>query len=312
MRVSVIVPARNAGATIGRTLAALAEQDLQDPYQVLVVDDGSHDTTIVQAEQAPGPVSVLRQPGLGPAAARNRGAAAAEGAILAFTDADCVPARGWLSAGVRALAGFDLAQGLVRPDPEADRGPFDRSLWVERETGLYETANLFVDRGLFERLGGFEEWLEPAVGKALAEDVWFGWRARRAGARTRFCPQAVVHHAVFARDASGFVAERRRLQHFPDMVARMPELRQAFLFARYFLAPRSAAFDAACLGAAAALAARSPLPLAASVPYARMLLRRSLPWRRRAPEVAAVTLLADAVALAYLMRGTVRTGAPVL
>ena len=200
----------------------------------------------------------------------------------------------------------------MRPDPEASRGPFDRTLWVERETGLYETANLFVDRELFERLGGFEAWLEPVVGKELAEDVWFGWRARRAGARTGFCADAVVHHAVFPRDAGGFIAERRRLQHFPEMVARMPELRDAFLHRRWFLTARSAAFAGACLGAAAAAASRSPLPLLAAAPYARALARRSKQWRRRAPEVAAVTLAADAVGLAYLVKGSMRARTPVL
>jgi glycosyltransferase involved in cell wall biosynthesis len=312
MRVSVIVPARDAAATIGRTLTALADQDLPDPYEVLVVDDGSRDATVAEAERAAGPVSVLREQGLGPGAARNRGAAAARGEILAFTDADCFPARGWLSAGVGALDGRQLIQGPVRPDPDASRGPFDRTLWVERETGLYETANLFVQRELFERLGGFEAWLEPAVGKELAEDVWFGWRARRAGAQTGFCPEAFVHHAVFPRDAGGFVAERRRLQHFPEMVARMPELRDTFLHRRWFLTPRSADFAGACAGAVVAAASRSPLPLVAAAPYARRLARHSTQWRRRAPEVAAVTLAADAVGLAYLVKGSVRARTPVL
>jgi glycosyltransferase involved in cell wall biosynthesis len=311
-RVSVIVPARDAAATIGRTLAALADQDLSEPYEVLVVDDGSRDTTVAEAERAAGPVSVLRQHGLGPGAARNRGAEAARGEILAFTDADCFPARGWLSAGVGALEGRQLIQGLVRPDPEASRGPFDRTLWVERETGLYETANLFVEREVFERLRGFEAWLDPVVGKELAEDVWFGWRARRAGVRTAFCPEAVVHHAVFPRGPRAFVAERRRLQHFPEMVARMPELRDAFLYRRWFLTARSATFVGACLGAAAAATSRSPLPLVAAAPYARALARRSKQWRRRAPEVAAVTLAADAVGLAHLVKGSVRARTAVL
>ena len=50
---SVVVPARNSAATIGRTLAALAEQDLDDAYEVIVVDNGSDDDTALIAGLRP-------------------------------------------------------------------------------------------------------------------------------------------------------------------------------------------------------------------------------------------------------------------
>jgi glycosyltransferase involved in cell wall biosynthesis len=312
--VSVIVPALNASATIARTLAALAAQDFGGGYEVVVVDDGSDDGTARIAEQWDGDVRVvvIRQDRLGPAAARNAGVAAASGRLLAFTDADCYPAPGWLEAGVAALADADLVQGSVSPEPGVERGPWDRTLWVERETGLFETANLFVRRSLFDSLGGFEVWLEPEIGKPLGEDMWFGWRARRTGARSAFCEAALVHHAVFPRGPGGFLAERRRLRYFPAMAAQMPELREQFFFGRLFLARRSAAFDAALAGVAAAAVRRSWLPLAAGAPYARMLLREARPYRRRAPLVAAVRAAADALTLAELARGSVRARTPVL
>jgi glycosyltransferase involved in cell wall biosynthesis len=301
--VSVVIPARDASATLGATLAGLAAQERR-PDEVIVVDDGSGDATVVLAEAAPVVTRVIAGPGEGPGAARNAGAVAATGDVLAFLDADCEPQPGWLRAGVEALERADLVQGRTTPPPDTMVGPFDRTLWVVAPWGLFETANLFVRRELFEQLGGFEPWLSPARSKELAEDVWFGWRAVRAGARTAFCDDALVHHAVFERSARDYVAERLRLRYFPAMAKRIPELRETFFFKRLFLTPRSAAFDAALAGAVLAVATRRPWPLALALPYAGLARRRPRAW--------AVDLAADAVGLAALLAGSAQARSPVL
>ena len=238
--------------------------------------------------------------------------AAASGEVLAFTDADCYPAPDWLRRGLEALDGADLVQGRVVADPGTPRGPFDRSVTVDGERGLYETANLIVRRSLFEELGGFEDWLPARIGKPLAEDLWLGWRARRAGARTAYAERALVHHAVFERGPAAYVAERARLVYFPAIAAKMPELRDSFFWRRWFLNERSAAFDAAVLGVALAARTRSPLPLAAALPYARIARRRARPFGPRAPLVLAADLAADAVGLAALAIGSARNRSALL
>jgi glycosyltransferase involved in cell wall biosynthesis len=313
---SVVVPAFDSATTIEATLAALSAQDGALRYEVIVVDDGSSDATPEIVARAGPPARLLRQPRSGPAAARNRGVEAARGRALAFTDADCVPEPGWLRAGIAALRDADLVQGKVLPDPAAARAPFDRTITIRREYGLYEAANLFVTRELFERLGGFEDWLEARIGKPLAEDVWFGWRARRAGTRTAFCDEALVHHAVFDRSALEYVAERLRLVYFPAMVGRMPELRRAFLYRRWFLTRRAAALDLAIAGALAGLcSSRRTTRLAAAIaaaPYLRDLLVGARRGGRRLPAVAAVDVAADAVGLGALLAGSIRFRRPVL
>jgi glycosyltransferase involved in cell wall biosynthesis len=309
---SVIVPAHNAAATLGGTLTALARQELDEEYEVIVVDDGSSDNTAAVAEAAELEVTLVRERGVGPGPARNAGVAVAQGEVLAFTDADCKPTPSWLAEGIAGIAGADLVQGAVHADPAAVIGPFDRTVWVTREHGLYECANLFCRRDAFERVGGFEDWLDARLGKPLAEDAWLGWRIRRAGMRTAFRDTALVHHAVFDRDGAAFVAERRRLVYFPAIARQMPEIRRTMFFARVFLSRRSAAFDAAVAGTALAAARRRRAPLLAAVPWLWMLARAALPWRRRAPGVAAAEAAADAVGFAALAAGSIRAKTPVL
>lgn len=309
----MIVPARDAAATLPRTLTALAAQELGASYEVVVVDDGSRDATARLAAAAPGPVRVLRQPPEGPAAARNRGVAAAGGTALAFCDADVFPTSGWLAAGLRALARADLVQGRVLPDPVPPLGPFDRTIWISGEVGLYETANLFVTRDCFERAGGFEAWLVPRSGKALAEDVWFGYRVRRLGAPTAFSAEALAYHAICPRTWRAYVRERGRLEYFPAMTCQMPELRETFLHRRIFLNSRTARLDLAVLGLAGGALTGSRLPLLSAAPYARALWVHASRARSPHPSLIALAdLAADLIGAVSLVGGSWRYRTPVV
>ncbi|MEA2242363.1 MAG: hypothetical protein QOD24_1919 [Solirubrobacteraceae bacterium] len=322
---TVIVPARDAADTLPACLAALAAQSIIDEsFEVIVVDDGSSDGTPELAERSALAPRVMRLAGgAGPGAARAAGAAQARGDVLAFTDADCEPAPGWLAAGLAALRDADLVQGRTLPPPGARVGPWDRHLAVTAAWGLYESANLFVRRDLYERIGGFGSGIAgppeafrlgrrsgSTRPKHLGEDVIFGWTARRAGARTAFCDDALVYHAVFPRRAAEYLAERRRVRHFPALARAVPELRDVFFWRRWFLSRRSAAFDAAAAGMIVAALARSPLPLAAALPYGAELARDLRQWRN--PRVPVVRLAADAVQFAGLVRGSISARTPVL
>jgi glycosyltransferase involved in cell wall biosynthesis len=311
-RVSVVIPAWNAADTLARALEAVAAQRLEEPYEVVVVDNGSDDATPAILAVAPGPVRVVRREHGLAGEARNDGVTAARGEILAFTDADCFPEPSWLAAGLEAIEGADLVQGRVLPDPAARMAPFDRSLWVDADAGLYQTANLFVRRERFDAVGGFEELHDDPHGRAFGEDVWLGWRLRRAGARAAFCSDAVVHHAVLPRGAGGYVLERDSFGRFALLASRIPELRETFFFRRLFLSRRTAAFDGALAAAALAALSRSPLPLAGAAPYALTIARRSLQSGRRAPLVAPVEVAADVVCAASLVRNGVRHRTAVL
>ena len=86
--ISVIIPAHNAADTLVRCLGAVCGQDDED-FEVLVIDDGSTDATsaVIGKFDVTG---IRNEQQVGPAISRNRGADAARGAFLVFTDADCV------------------------------------------------------------------------------------------------------------------------------------------------------------------------------------------------------------------------------
>jgi glycosyltransferase involved in cell wall biosynthesis len=99
--VSVVVCSLNGARTIDRCLAALAAQTIDEPFEVIVVDDGSTDATAEVAERR-GVHLIRHATNQGLAAARNTGVSAARAPIVAFTDDDCVPSPTWLKELLKA------------------------------------------------------------------------------------------------------------------------------------------------------------------------------------------------------------------
>ncbi len=320
--VSVIIPARNAEATLDRTLAAVEAQDVDFDFEVIVVDDGSQDRTAeVAGNHAPLVKTVQNDSSQGPGAARNRGVTHACGRFLAFTDADCFPERDWLARGVQALQEADLVQGAVIPDPSAPRMPFERTLLVDRAGGFYQTADLLVRHETFEAVGGFKDWsldqpLERLLGPRrrrrfrkrtpAGEDALFGWMALRMGARIRFAPDVRVHHAVFPSTVAGVMADRWHwTQDMPGLVRLVPELRSAALHHRWFFSRWTMEFDVAVAATLAAWITRRGAWLALTIPYLQGRARDAGQWGwRNAPVVALGTAAADAATLAGLIVGS--------
>ena len=313
-KASIVIPVRDAQSLIGDALDAVAVQEYEGEYEVIVVDNGSLDDTAAVAERHPlAPRVIRRVRGEGPGAARNDGVAASSGEVIAFTDSDCRPTPGWLAAGVRALDGIALVQGAVLPPPGEAFGPFDHTLGVQSEYGLYETANMFVTREWFDRVGGFEDFIRAGGGRPFGEDAWFGWRVRRGGGGTAFAQDALVHHAVIPGHVRPWVREFARRRHFPELTRRIPELRDVFLFRRVFLNRRTARFDLALLGLAAFAVTRRVPALALGLPYAHAVYREVRNWPQEdTATVLAAGLVSDAVGAGALMIGSIRSKSPVL
>jgi len=243
-QVTVIVPVHNRRPLVRQLLDALAAQTYRD-FEVAVVDDGSTDGAPdeVEADRAAGRrVRSLANAGSGAVAARRTGVAESASTYLAFTDSDCVPAPGWLAAGVAALdAGADVVNGTTRPARPV--ALHERSL-ASGEEGLYPTCNVFYRRQAYDAAGGFD--LEAAArlgfrpwararGLGFGEDTILAWKVRRAG-RAAYVPEAVVEHAVFPLELGDIVSRTVQMAAFPALVREVPELREMPLFRhRYVL-----------------------------------------------------------------------------
>lgn len=197
--ISVIVPAKDAAGSLGACLEALAAQrDLETEFEIIVVDDASKDGTAEVAESYG--VRLIRQHAEGPAAARNAGAQAAKGRLLAFTDADCEPDAHWLHHLHHAFKDREVAgaKGTYRTR-QSDRVPrFVQQEYAFKYERMSRLASIdFIDtysagyrRDIFLENGGFD----PAFPVPSVEDQEFSFRLARKGYRMVFVPQAVVYH----------------------------------------------------------------------------------------------------------------------
>lgn len=195
--ISVIVPAYNAAATLGRCLAALTEQTLP-PEEILVVDDGSSDETVEIARCYD--VRVISQANAGPAAARNTGAQAACGDLLFFTDADCSPAQDWVERMAVPFANPMVAgaKGIyqtLQTEPVARFVQIEYEDKYDRMRGqegidFVDTYSAAYRRDIFLEAGGFD----TSFPTASVEDQEFSFRLARAGRRLVFVPDARVRH----------------------------------------------------------------------------------------------------------------------
>jgi len=197
--ISVIVPAYNAGDTLSSCLSALRAQSLPGAqYEVVVVDDGSTDGTADIARQFG--ARLICQQNAGPAAARNRGAQAARGQILLFTDSDCEPAPDWIEHMVAPFGDPELqgAKGAYRTRQKELVARFVQLEYEEKYDRLLRQPWIdFVDtysaayrRDVFLANGGFDD----AFSAASVEDQEFSFRLARKGYKLAFVPTAIVYH----------------------------------------------------------------------------------------------------------------------
>ena len=206
-------------------------------YEMIVVDDGSRDSTAQIAADFP-EFRLIRQPNKGLSVARNVGMHAAHGEIIAYTDSDCVVDPHWLALMVRAMVenGFDgcggpnyapheedWVDGCVAASPGA---PCHVLLGGDRAEHL-AGCNMIFRKAALLAIGGFD----PQF-MAAGDDVDICWRLLDAGCTLGFCPAAFVWHfrrntvaAYYGQQRGYGKAEALLFPKYPDRFNALGQIR---------------------------------------------------------------------------------------
>jgi GT2 family glycosyltransferase len=209
--ISVVVVNWNRKELLRACLDSLQRQG-EVAFEIIVVDNGSADGSAEMAETEYGVRVIRNRENRGFCAANNQGIAAAQGDFVALLNNDAEAAEGWLAALHRACSGaldigmaaskvlvwedpsrIDKAGHLIFPDGQnrgrgsgaADRGQYEREeevLWPDGCAAMYR-------KSMLDEIGGFDEDFF-----AYGDDAELGLRARIAGWRCVYTPQAVARH----------------------------------------------------------------------------------------------------------------------
>lgn len=208
-KISVIVPAKNEQKHIGECLNSLLNQEIpEDLFEVIVVDNGSTDNTVLIASSYDR-VKVVSAPNLNVGAVRNIGANEAVGEFLAFIDADCVAPNNWLLNIHKHLkvSSTIVGGGAMLPhNPD----PIERFWLLEGPNGHNIPRELIgatfaVSKANFESVGGFDESVTSG------EDSDLSMRFRAKGFKVLISRDFSVIHLGNAKTSIDFI--KRQIWH---------------------------------------------------------------------------------------------------
>jgi glycosyltransferase involved in cell wall biosynthesis len=213
-KVSVVVCSYNGGQTLQECLASVTRQNYPD-YEVVLVDDGSTDNTRRIAQLFP-TVRYVHQSNQGLSVARNVGARASTGQVVAYTDSDCVADEDWLLYLMQAMVD-QKADAIGGPNaaPPADcwtakcvsaspGGP-SHVMMDDRLAEHIPGCNMAFRRDKLLAVGGFDPRFRVA-----GDDVDICWRFADVGLRIGYSPAALVWHhrrstiAAYLKQQAGY------------------------------------------------------------------------------------------------------------
>ena len=213
MEMSIVIPLYNEEQNIGN-LIKLLENQVQKDFELIIVDDGSRDTSVnvIKKIKTSFAKRILKQENSGPAAARNRGIDVAKGDLICFIDSDCMPKNNWTYEIKECFK--DKSKNIVYGALNNGNKDFfsvaldfcwgyilnDKNKGGKRE--LATSANLIVRKEVLDKVR-----FDPKM--IMAEDTDFSIRARKKGYEIFFEPEIKVFHKPKRDNWTKFLKHRK-------------------------------------------------------------------------------------------------------
>jgi glycosyltransferase involved in cell wall biosynthesis len=211
---SVVIPAFNEEQDIAASLSSLVNQSYpRDRYEIIVVDNGSTDTTLEIASAHAD--LILNKPDGNVGAVRNFGIASASGAVIICTDADCVVTSYWIETGVALLeknSQHAFGGGLM----SRENASWIEKYWMLNESGRSIQQRALMGSSIFmwkrdlEQLGDFNETLTSGEDSDLYE------RALANGLKVIISPELSVAHLGCPETPRDFIT--RQIWHSENYI----------------------------------------------------------------------------------------------
>lgn len=195
--ISIIVPCYNEELFLPLLFNAIEKLDTTNvSYEVIIVDNGSSDKSVVIAKNHNAVVLIKHKGNI--SALRNFGAKIANGSLLAFLDADCIPGSKWLEEAYKYVERPDV--GIFGSIPHCPKdGTWVEKAWLAtiphgiNDTGFLCTANMFIKQNVFTLVNGFNERL------STGEDYDICQRILQTGYRAIHDDKIIVVHRRYPK-----------------------------------------------------------------------------------------------------------------
>jgi glycosyltransferase involved in cell wall biosynthesis len=196
---SIVIPTYNRLPILQKCLQAMEAQNFTQPYEIVVVDDGSTDGTVefLQSHAGEFPhVRLFLQNHEGAAIARNTGIDLAKGDTIVFIDSDLVVTPVFLSAHAKALEKASksgeraFTYGLVINTSNFDNPTSEKIKIQDISTAFFATGNVAISKHWLIEAGKFD----TSFRQYGWEDLELGVRLKKLGLKLIKCPEAIGYH----------------------------------------------------------------------------------------------------------------------
>ena len=242
-KVSVVIPTLNAGPVFNDVLEAVAGQRTPWPFEILVIDSGSTDSTLETVKRFPNVrLHEIDKKDFNHGATRNLGAELTSGEFIAYLTHDAMPVNDrWLYNMVTSIERFPAAAGAFgKHYAWPDASPFtkrdmkqhfelfgtlplalsketNKTRWEKQEDSWMQVLHFYSDNNSCFRRSVWEK--IPYREVAFGEDQLWAWDIINAGYEKVYAPQAIVYHSHDYDEAETY--ERSRIEsaffkHFFD------------------------------------------------------------------------------------------------